>query len=91
MKPSLTDTLLLALMVALLMVGGHQTFVIGQEEGFKTGFLKSYWIFMIMFVLIVIYQARKNKAQKEKKEESIGMPLKDHGKKNKPGIRQKRK
>ncbi len=69
-KLNLTDTVLLSLMVALLVIGGHQTIVIGREEGFTQGFIKSYWIFMFMIILMVIYQARKNKSAKESKEAS---------------------
>jgi hypothetical protein len=60
MKVNIIDTILLALMTALLMIGGHQIYVIGKVEGFKIGVLKSYWIFMILFVLMVVYRIRNN-------------------------------
>ncbi|MBX9850336.1 MAG: hypothetical protein K2X86_01100 [Cytophagaceae bacterium] len=64
MKLNLTDSILLALMVALLMIGGHQVFIIGRTEGISQGFLQSYWIFMLVIILMGIYQMRKNKAAK---------------------------
>lgn len=83
MKLNLTDTILLALMVAVLMMGVHQIYVISQDEGFKVGVLKSYWIFMILFVLMAIYQGRKNKALKEKMAEPGGKAIKEKGNKHK--------
>jgi len=58
------DTLILALMIVLLIIGMHQTYVIGQVEGFRNGFFKSYYIFMLMLILFVVYQMRKNKREK---------------------------
>jgi len=67
-KLNLIDTLLLAMMLALLMVGGHQTFIISKAEGFKVGFFKSYWIFMLVFILTTIYHIRKNKREKKERD-----------------------
>lgn len=61
---SIVDTLILSLMVVLLIIGAHQTYVIGQVEGFRNGFFKSYYIFMLMLILFVVYQMRKNKREK---------------------------
>lgn len=61
MKYTLTESILLSLMIVLLMIGGHQMYVIGWEEGLINGFLKSYWIFMFLLILMVYYQSRKNK------------------------------
>lgn len=72
MKIKLTDTILLAIMTALLMIAGHQIFVISKTEGFKVGVLKSYWIFMILFVLTVVYQIRKNKEKARQDSEKAG-------------------
>jgi amino acid permease len=69
MKLKLSDTILLYLMVALMIIGGHQTYLIAQEEGLRTGFIKSYWIYMIVMVLMTIYQIRKGKAAKKEKDE----------------------
>jgi hypothetical protein len=88
-KLNLTDTVLLALMVALLVIGGHQTIVIGRVEGFSQGFIKSYWIFMFMIILMVIYQARKNKVAKEGKQDSAG-PLKGKIRQKAPNKARKR-
>jgi amino acid permease len=90
MKLKLTDTILLALMVAILMIGGHQTYVIAQTEGLKTGFLKSYWIFMFLMILIVIYQSRKNKRENSK-EESVEKVIKGKSQKSSPQLKKKKK
>ena len=66
MKLNLTDTILLSLMLAILMIGGHQMYLVAKTEGLQMGFLKSYWIFMFLMVLIVIYQIRKTKRENSK-------------------------
>jgi amino acid permease len=86
---SIIDTLILALMLALFMIGAHQIYVIAQEEGFKNGFFKSYYIFMFIVILMAVYQIRKNKREREEQHISSQPPEKrqksDHGikKKNK--------
>jgi amino acid permease len=71
-KPKkLFDTILMAMMVVLLIIGIHQTYVVGQAEGFRIGFLKSYWIFMFLLVFFAIFQMRKNKAIREAKENNL--------------------
>lgn len=71
-KLSLVDTVMQALMLVLLMIGGHQIYVISKEEGFKIAFFKSYWIFMFVFVLIIIYQMRKSRQAKAEGETARG-------------------
>lgn len=68
-KSKLFDTILMAIMVVLLMIGIHQIYIVGQAEGFRIGFLKSYWIFMFLLVFYAIFQMRKNKAAKEEREQ----------------------
>ena len=68
MKLKLTDTILLYLMVALMVIGGHQTYLIASEEGLRAGFIKSYWIYMIVIVLLTYYQIRKGKASKNEEK-----------------------
>lgn len=71
-KLGVFDTVLLSLMTAVLMIGGHQTYVIAKEEGFRNGFMKSYWIFMILILLMVVYNARTNKKlDKEENGDSV--------------------
>lgn len=64
-KSSLIDTLILACMIALLIIGAHQVYVIRQEEGFRNAFFKSYYIFMLIVILMAVQQMRKNKKLKD--------------------------
>ena len=81
-KPTLVDTLILALMIVLLMIGSHQVYLIGQTEGFRNGFFKSYYIFMIIVLLMAVYQMRKNKRLKDQISESSNTSEKTIEKKN---------
>ena len=49
----LTDVLVLSLAVAFLIIGIHQTMVLG--------FGKAYWAIMISLVLYFVFNFRKNK------------------------------
>lgn len=69
---SIVDTLILALMLALFMIGSHQIYVIAQSEGFRNGFFKSYYIFMFIVILMAVYQIRKNKRLKDQNNEAEG-------------------
>lgn len=46
------DTVLSSVIIVLLIIGIHQIMV--------AGFAQSYWIFMVMMMLIFVYQIRKN-------------------------------
>jgi amino acid permease len=56
----LIDTILLALMVGILIIGIHQIFT--------NGFMNSYWIFMFLLILFFVYTIRKNKKENENKK-----------------------
>ena len=49
----LTDVLVLSLAVAFLIIGIHQTMVVG--------FGKAYWAIMLSLVLYFVFNFRKNK------------------------------
>jgi hypothetical protein len=49
----LTEIILFSLSVALFIIGVHQTFTVGMAE--------SYWIFMLCFLFLLIYQFKKEK------------------------------
>lgn len=53
----LTEIILFSLAVALFIIGVHQTFTVGLAE--------SYWIFMLCFLFLLIYQFKKEKAPPE--------------------------
>ena len=67
----LYETILFALTLALLVIGLHQTAV--------NGFVNSYWIFMLMIIMMIIYRIRKNKqlqkGEVDKKDDLIQKPL----------------
>ncbi|HEX8547973.1 MAG TPA: hypothetical protein VF691_13515 [Cytophagaceae bacterium] len=48
-----TQTLYFAVTFALLIIGVHQTYL--------HGFLNSYWIFMLVIIIMGIFQYNKNK------------------------------
>lgn len=51
------DTVLLSLSLGLLIIGVHQSRI--------NGFTKSYWIFMIMFLLLFAFLSRLKPAVKQ--------------------------
>jgi Ca2+/Na+ antiporter len=65
----LTDIVLFSLAVAFTVIGFHQVFV--------NGLLESYWIFMISFTCLIIYNLRKS----YQKAEAEGTEDKDKSKK----------
>lgn len=62
---SLIDTIILAVMVALLIIGAHQTWTLSKTEGFKIAFFKNYFLFMFILILMAVYQIRKNKRERQ--------------------------
>jgi hypothetical protein len=89
MKVKLIDTILLALMTALLMIAGHQIYVTSKIVGFKAAVISNYYIFMILFILTVWYQIRKNK--EKAKQDSDKMPPKGPNKSVKGSIKGKKR
>jgi hypothetical protein len=69
MKLNLIDSILMSLMLVFLMIGGHQTYVVGQTEGWSMGFYKSYWIFMLMMGCMLILNFRRNRALKKEQQD----------------------
>lgn len=59
----------MSLMLVFLMIGGHQTYVVGKTEGWSMGFYKSYWIFMLMMGCMLIMNFRRNKALKKEQQD----------------------
>jgi len=55
-----TQTLYFAVTFALLIIGIHQTYL--------NGFLNSYWIFMLVIIIMGVYQYNKNRKGSEVKE-----------------------
>lgn len=51
------NTVLFALMVACLLIAIHQSM--------KYGFAASYWLFMLTFLLMMVYQLRANKIKEK--------------------------
>lgn len=69
----LLDSLLLYGAIGFLMIGVHQSIFYG--------FAFSYWLFMITFILLGIYQHRKGKANQDKFEnDGFGSPKKSNKK-----------
>jgi len=58
------------------MIGGHQTYVISQAEGWSMGFYKSYWIFMLMMGCMLILNFRRNRALKKEEQNKKEMKSK---------------
>lgn len=52
------NTILFALMVACLLIALHQSMTYG--------FAQSYWLFMLTFLIMMIYQIRANKLKSDK-------------------------
>lgn len=57
----LAQTILLSLTICLLVIGVHQSTL--------HGFANSYWIFMLMFIALILFQTAKNKSLEKEKEE----------------------
>lgn len=53
----LIEIILFSLSVALFIIGVHQSFTVGIAE--------SYWIFMLCFLFLLIYQFKKEKSLPE--------------------------
>jgi amino acid permease len=52
-------------MFAFLLIGTHQVYTLSKTEGFSKAFFNSYWIFMVVIILMIIHQIRKNAGKKE--------------------------
>jgi Ca2+/Na+ antiporter len=86
-KISLFDSILFALMVVFLVIGIHQCYIIGKVEGWKMGFVKSYSFFMLVIVLMVVRQVRKNREEKSESQSENSRITTD----SKPKGKQKKK
>ncbi|WP_320004357.1 hypothetical protein [Shiella aurantiaca] len=62
-KPQLLDILIFSNLVAFFVIGVHQTFVLG--------FSRSYWIFMLVISLLLLYNYRKNQSLQKSKEPTV--------------------
>lgn len=72
------NTVLFALMVACLLIAIHQSM--------KYGFAASYWLFMLTFLLMMIYQLRANKI----KQKALNMEQQPQSKPEKPNQKNKK-
>ena len=68
----LIDTILIAIAIAFLYIGVHQTLTIG--------FAESYWIFMFAISCLILYYYRKRKQQHNKTPDKPDVYKKPSGK-----------
>jgi hypothetical protein len=64
----LTDIVLFSIAVAFTVIGFHQVFV--------NGLMESYWIFMISFTCLIIYNLRKTYKKNNASEDNDGPQFK---------------
>ena len=62
-KPQLLDIIIFSSLLAFFVIGVHQTFVLG--------FSRSYWIFMLVISLLLLYNYRKNQSLQKRKEPTV--------------------
>ncbi|TAH27672.1 MAG: hypothetical protein EAZ07_00305 [Cytophagales bacterium] len=61
------NTILFALMVSSLLIAVHQSM--------QHGFAESYWIFMLTFLIMMIYQLRANKLKEKNSTQNGNTPI----------------